>query len=72
MNLNQRVKSLRVLDIALIKLGVVASTLFFLTVWPPILNWVLNVHWGWFLIVGLILSARPTYRFYFMKANAEQ
>tara|TARA_B100001013_G_scaffold183369_1_gene110509 strand:+ start:45 stop:263 length:219 start_codon:yes stop_codon:yes gene_type:complete len=72
MNLNQRVKSLKVLDIALIKLGVVASTLFILTVWPPIMNWVPMVHWAWFLIVGLILSARPTYRFYFMKVNPEQ
>ena len=72
MHLNQRVKSLKVVDIALIKLGVVAGTLFILTVWPPIMNWVLMVHWAWFLIVGLILSAKPTYRFYFMKVNAEQ
>ena len=72
MNWNQRVKSLRVVDIALIKLGVVSGTLFILTAWPPIMNWVLMVHWAWFLIVGLILSARPTYRFYFMKVNAEQ
>ena len=72
MNLNQRVKSLRVVDIALIKLGVVSGTLFILTAWPPIMNWVLMVHWVWFLIVGIILSAKPTYRFYFMKVNAEQ
>ena len=72
MNLNQRVKSLRVLDIALIKLGVVASTLFILTVCPAIMNWIVMVHWGWFLIAGLILSGRPTYRFYFMKVNPEQ
>jgi len=38
MNLNQRVKSLRVVEIALMKLGVVAGTLFILTVWPPIMN----------------------------------
>ena len=72
MDLNQRVKKLNVLDIGLIKLGVVASTLFVLTVWPSIMNWVLTVHWGWFLIVGLILSARPTYRFYSMRGNSGQ
>lgn len=72
MDLNQRVKKLNVLDIGLIKLGVVASTLFVLTVCPPIMNWVLTVHWGWFLIVGLILSARPTYRFYSMRGNSGQ
>ena len=72
MNWNQRVKSLRVVDIALIKLGVVSGTLFILTAWPPIMNWFLMIHWVWFLIVGIILSAKPTYRFYFMKVNAEQ
>ena len=46
MDLNQRVKKLNVLDIGLIKLGVVASTLFVLTVWLSIMNWVLTVHWG--------------------------
>ena len=72
MNWNQSVKNLRFVDIALIKLGVVAGTLFILTAWPPIMNWVLMVHWAMFLIVGIIFSARPTYRFYFMKVNAEQ
>ena len=72
MDLNQRVKKLNVLDIGLIKLGVVASTLFVLTVRPSIMNWVLTVHWGWFLIVGLILSARPAYRFYSMRGNSGQ
>ena len=53
MNLNQRVKSLRVLDIALIKLGVVASTLFILTVWPP--HNELGSHGS----LGMVFNCRP-------------
>ncbi len=60
----KRMKKIDAVDIGLIKLGMVAFTLFLITVWPAAMNWVHSVHWGWFLGVALVILARPYYRAY--------
>lgn len=46
-------------DISLTKLSVLCSTLFLVSVWPQFANWVLSVHWGWFLAAGILLGIKP-------------
>jgi hypothetical protein len=63
MKLNDKIKRLGLFDIALIKLSVAAFVLFLITVPNPANNflmaWVHSVHWGWFLVFGIILSIIP-------------
>jgi len=56
-----KIKKLKMLDIALIKLAVLAFAFFIITVPNTtnnvIMSWVSSVHWGWFLGIAIVLAA---------------
>ena len=62
--LHKRVKKLDAWDITLIKLSVIAFTLFLITVWGGLMNLIHQVHWGWFLGAMVLLALRPWKRAY--------
>jgi len=62
--LNKRLKNLNYWDIALIKWSSIAAILFVITIWPAAMNWVHSVNPWHFLILFIILVARPFYRYY--------
>jgi hypothetical protein len=43
-------------DLPLIKLTVLFTTLFLITVWPAFLNFVLGFAWYWYLIIAVIFA----------------
>ena len=47
-------------DIALIKLSVLAATLFLVSVWPGLASWAIETHWAWFLVVAIVLGIKPS------------
>ena len=63
-----KMKKLDGSDIVLIKLGMIAFTLFLITVPSPsrnvLMQWVHTVHWGWFLGAGIVLMLRPWKKMY--------
>ncbi|MFT4312636.1 MAG: hypothetical protein ACMXYF_05405 [Candidatus Woesearchaeota archaeon] len=63
MTFQQKMKNLDVADVALTKWSAVFFTLFIIAIWPAFTQWVIQTHWAWFLVVSLVLGARPTYRF---------
>lgn len=63
-NLNKDIKKMDVGDIALIKLSVVAFTLFIITIWSAAMNWVHSVNTWYFLIAAAIIGIRPFYRYW--------
>jgi len=52
-------KNFKLSDIALTKAAVFFATLFLVSAWDGFANWVANVHWAWFLIIGLALAIKP-------------
>ena len=52
-------KNLGMLDIALIKLAVLAGAFFLVSVWYGLGKWVISTHWGWFLGIAIVLSIKP-------------
>ena len=44
-------------DVSLLKLSVFFFTLFLVTVWAGFRSFVLGVHWGWFLLLGIVFAA---------------
>jgi len=63
-DLNKDVKKMDVWDIALIKLAVVAATLFVITIWSTAMDWVHSVNTWYFLIAAVIIGIRPFYRYW--------
>ena len=58
----KKMKKLAPFDISLIKIGVVLGTLFVVSVCPTFAEWVVSVHWGWFLGLAILAMLRPGYR----------
>jgi|GEM_PF-2098742 hypothetical protein len=54
-------------DIGLTKWSVLFFTLFVVSVWPAFAHWVESINWVWFLVIALILGARPFLDF--LKSN---
>jgi len=54
-----KIKKLGLLDIKLIQIGVVAFTLFVITIWPAAMNWVHSVNPWYFLIAMIVFMLRP-------------
>jgi len=52
-------ENLRVCDISLIKLSVLAATLFLISIWDGFANWAMNTHWAWFLVATLVFAIKP-------------
>ena len=57
--LSKKLKKTDIWDIGLIKWTSITFILFVITVWPAAMELVHSIHWGWFLAVTIILSARP-------------
>jgi len=54
------VKNFTTLDSALWEFSVFAITLFLVSAWSGLANWVTNTNWIWFLVVGIVLGIKPT------------
>ena len=52
-------KNFGILDIGFTKWSVIFFTLFLVSVWPGFANWVISIHWAWFLIIALVLAIKP-------------
>ena len=59
---NKKVRLMDWIDVAFVKLGVFSFALFIVKVWEPILS----LEWYWYLIIYVILIARPFYRVYIL------
>ncbi|MDD3263291.1 MAG: hypothetical protein PHT94_00160 [Candidatus Nanoarchaeia archaeon] len=46
-------------DIGLTKLSVFFATLFLISVWSSFRNFVVKIHWIWFLVIALLLAIKP-------------
>jgi hypothetical protein len=57
--MNIRNLSLGLLDVGLTKLSVFLFTLFLVSVWEGLANWVMNTHWAWFLVASLVIAIKP-------------
>lgn len=60
-------KRLDILDVALIKFGMIAVTLFVITIWPAAMTWVHSINPWYFLIAAVVILARTIYRAYLKK-----
>jgi len=54
------VKNFTTLDSALWEASVFIITLFLVSVWSGLANWVINTNWAWFLVIGILLGIKPT------------
>ncbi len=62
--LEKRAKKMDVWGIGLLKWGMVALTLFLVTVWPALHDLVMRAHWGWFLGAAVLLLIKPFKNFW--------
>ena len=46
-------------DIGLTKSSVFFATLFLVSAWDGFANWVMSIHWAWFLLIALVLAIKP-------------
>ena len=47
------------LDMALLKLALIAFTLFVVSAWPAFASWVLGMPWVYFLVAWIVFAIRP-------------
>ena len=59
---NEKIKSMDVWDVALIKLAVAVFVLFVITIWPAAMTWVHSVNPWYFFAAFVIFFVRPFYR----------
>jgi amino acid transporter len=60
--LREKIKKFDVWDISLIKLSVIAFTLFVLTIWPALAAWAYSVSPWYYLILLVVFAIRPVYK----------
>jgi hypothetical protein len=60
--LKDKIKKLDCWDISLIKLSVIVFTLLVLTIWPSLMYWALSVNPWYYIVLVVILAARPVYK----------
>ncbi len=63
-NWDKKVKKLNIFDIGLIKLSVLAFTLFLLAILPKLNEFLMSIHWGWYLAIAIIVSYKPSKKFF--------
>jgi hypothetical protein len=51
-------------DMAMTKLSVLCATLFLVSAWKEFADWVMSVHWAWFLVIALVLAVKPLINFF--------
>jgi hypothetical protein len=62
---NKKVKKMKYWDVGLLKWGMIAFTLFLITVWPGLHDLVMQAHWGWYLGAAVLLFIKPAKVFLF-------
>lgn len=62
--MDARVKRMDTMDIALTKWSVAAVVLFLITAFPKVLEIVLKIHWGFYLVFAILFALRPMKRFW--------
>lgn len=62
--IDKKTKKIDMHDILFAKLSIIAFVLFILSLWPLLMNWVVSVHWGWFLGAAILFGLRPLRRFW--------
>lgn len=67
MDFGKRLKKLDAYDIGLIKLGMFVFALLVVSLSPAFASWVQSVNPLWFLIVFVVVCARPFNRYYIKK-----
>ena len=60
--LKEKIKKFDIWDIGLIKLSVIAFTLFVLTIWPALTSWAYSVNPWYYFIILVVLAIRPVYK----------
>jgi len=55
----KRTKNMTYHDMKHMKLASIAFAFFLISVWSGLANWVINVHWAWFLGAMILLSIKP-------------
>ena len=51
-------------DYAMMKLSIAAFMIFLVTVSMSVMNFVQNIHWGWWLALTIILGFRPFIKYW--------
>ena len=49
---------------ALLKLSIIAFTLFVIRIWPAAMNWVHGVNAWWFFVVFVLAMIKPAMKYY--------
>lgn len=52
-------KNFDMMDIGFTKLSVLFFTLFAISAWPGLAEWVVNTPWMLFLVISLVLAVKP-------------
>lgn len=60
--LKEKIKKLEIWDYSLIKLSVIAFTLFVLTIWPALASWAYSVNPWYYFILFIVFAIRPIYK----------
>lgn len=61
--MDQRANKFDLMDITLAQ----GAALFFAFIVASQIPQIMNIHWGWFIVLSVLCTARPTYRFWFKK-----
>ena len=59
MSWNKRVRNMNYHDLKHVKLATIAFAFFLISVWHGLGNWVMEVHWAWFLGAMILFSIKP-------------
>ncbi len=47
------------LDMAFLKIAIMAFILFLISAWSAFADWVINTHWAWFLAAWILFAIVP-------------
>lgn len=70
--INKKVQKMKWYDISLLKLTVVFATLFVLTVWSGLRNFIISFEWFWYAEITAILMVPLLYRFFLTDDKEEE
>ena len=68
-NWTKRSKNMNYHDLKHMKLASIAFAFFLVSVWAGLGNWVMKVHWAWFLGAMILFSIKPWTSFWGKKCE---
>ena len=68
-NWTKRSKNMSYHDLKHMKLASIAFAFFLVSVWAGLGNWVMKVHWAWFLGAMILFSIKPWTSFWGKKCE---